>query len=75
MGHYTKLATIAVRFTGLIMFLYGAPMVVFAALAAGVGDPATNRITLLGWSIYVVIGGLLYSLSVPLARLVARDLE
>jgi len=77
-GHYTKLALVGLRTIAVIMFVYGAPMLVYAVLtqrSGGAAEQATRRSSLLGWAIYLVVGTALYALSRPLARVVASDLD
>jgi hypothetical protein len=77
-GHYTRLAVVGVRFTGVVMFVYGAPMLVYSLLAqflGGAAQPGAHRAALLGWGIYLVVGTVLYALSAPLARVIAHDLD
>ncbi len=81
MGHYTKLAVLAMRSFGLIILLYAVPIILLgivrmAAGARTASDGATSsESALFGWMVYGLAGLLLLLLAHPLGRIAARGLD
>jgi hypothetical protein len=85
-GHYTKLAIIALRASGMLIMLYALPMFLYAFVfflvagpartsAPGARPAASTGSTPLAWLLYGLVGVALYALAVPFGRQVARDLD
>lgn len=86
MGHYTKLAIIVLRTSGVLITFYALPMFLYALvffLIAGPTAPSANGAraaastgsTPLGWLLYGLVGVTLFAFAAPLGRRVARDLD
>lgn len=79
MGHYTKLAVLALRSFGLVILVYAVPIVLYGMVRIANGSAVTernpDRSTFLGWLIYALAGVLLLVLAKPLGRFVARGLD
>lgn len=77
MGHYTKLAAMALRLVGFCMFAYGTPMFVYALIAHFAFRPL-DRVpwtAATGSLLYAAVGAALYTLSGPMARRIGQDLD
>jgi hypothetical protein len=81
MGHYSKLAVLAVRSMGLVIVLYSVPIILFGIVrvASGAGtasDGGTSSASaLFAWIAYGFAGLLLLALARPLGRIAARGLD
>ena len=80
MGHYTKLAVVALRSLGLMILLYAIPILLLGALrhlagATTASDGSSAGAALLGWLAYAFAGVVLLVLARPLARIAARGLD
>jgi len=78
-GHYSKLAVLAMRAFGVIILFYAIPMIAYGvlrlAVTTGKPGPPEQASALLGWVVYGIAGGALVLLAQPLGRFVARGLD
>jgi len=80
-GHYAKLAVLALRSFALAILVYALPMCVWGILRVGMGvrvasdgqTPESSAV--LGWLVYAFAGIVLLVLAKPLGRMAARGLD
>ncbi len=77
MNHYSKLAIVVLRLTGIILFLLGAMGLLYRGLAAISGMELTPELQerLVGGVWYVLAGVALFVLSRRLGKLIGRGLD
>ena len=77
MSHYQKVATVLVRFAGILAFVLGILGFLYGAMLRGQGAQLTpdqeERIASSFW--YVILGLALFVASRPLGRFLGRGLE
>ena len=79
LGHYAKLAVLALRCLGMTILLYAIPMILFIVIrvATGTGKQSTpgSGSVLLAWLAYALAGLILVTLARPLAHFASRGLD